>query len=246
LKGDKTEVKMLTIRPELKKEFKGYSVSPEIIMMFVYMKLRFSLSYRDLEEMMSMRGASIDHSTVQRWILKFAPLIEREVRKRKKPICKRWRMDETYVKIKGKWFYLYRAVDSEGNTIDFLLRERRDKAAALAFFIKAIKNNGRPTNVNIDKSGSNNAALEACNKGVKKKRQITIRQIKYLNNIIEQDHRFIKKRTKPMLGFKSFRSAKITLAGIESVRMIQKGQVHGFNESKSTFYNFALLMEKSA
>ena len=82
-------------------------------MMFVYMKLRFSLSYRDLEEMMSMRGASIDHSTVQRWIMKFTPLLEREVRKRKKPTGKSWRMDETYVKIKGKWVYLYRAVDSE-------------------------------------------------------------------------------------------------------------------------------------
>ena len=243
---DKTEVRMQTIRAELRKEFKGYSVSPEIIMMFVYMKLRFSLSYRDLEEMMSMRGASIDHSTVQRWILKFAPLIEREVRKRKRPAGKSWRMDETYVKIKGKWVYLYRAVDSEGNTIDFLLRERRDTEAALSFFRKAMENNGRPKKVNIDKSGSNNAALEACNKGVKKKRKITIRQIKYLNNIIEQDHRFIKKRTKPMLGFKSFRSAKITLAGIESVRMIQKGQVHGFNENISTFDNFALLMEKSA
>ena len=242
----KKKSEMLTIRSELRKEFKGYSVSPEIIMMFVYMKLRFSLSYRDLEEMMSMRGASIDHSTVQRWILKFAPLIEREVRKRKKPTGKSWRMDETYVKIKGKWFYLYRAVDSEGNTIEFLLRARRDKAAALAFFRKAIKNNGRPSKVNIDKSGSNNAALEDWNKGIEKKLQITIRQIKYLNNIIEQDHRFIKKRTKPMLGFKSFRSAKITLAGIESVRMIQKGQVHGFNKNTSTFYNFACLMEKSA
>ena len=116
----------------------------------------------------------------------------------------------------------------------------------MAFFIKAIKNNGRPTNVNIDKSGSNNAALEACNKGVKKKRQITIRQIKYLNNRVEQDHRFIKKRIKPMLGLKSFRSAKITLAGIESVRMIQKGQVYGFNKKTSTFDNFTMLMEKSA
>lgn len=120
LRGDKREVKMLTIRAELRKEFKGHSVSPEIIMMFVYMKLRFSLSYRDLEEMMSMRGASIDHSTVQRWIIKFTPLLEREVRKRKKPTGTSWRMDETYVKIKGKWFYLYRAVDTEGHTIGFV------------------------------------------------------------------------------------------------------------------------------
>lgn len=211
-------------------------------MLFVYMKCRFSLSYRDLEEMACIRGAQIDHSTVQRWMIKFTPLIDMQVRKRKKPVGKSWRMDETYIKVNGVWVYLYRVVDSLGNTIEFLLRKHRDAVAAKEFFRKAFKNNGRPEKVTIDKSGSNISALASANQGLPKDEQIEVRQIKYLNNIIEQDHRFIKKRTKPMLGFKSFRSAKITIAGIENVRMIQKGQIIGANKQVSTFENFKMLM----
>ena len=111
-------------------------------MMFVYMKLRFSLSYRDLQEMMSMRASSIDYSTVQRWIIKFTPLLERQVRKRKKATGGSWRMGETYVNIKGKWVYLYRAVDSEGTTIDFLIRAKRDRAAALVFLERPSRTTG--------------------------------------------------------------------------------------------------------
>ena len=151
-------------------------------------------------------------------------------------------MDETYIKVNGVWVYLYRVVDSLGNTIEFLLRKHRDAVAAKEFFRKAFKNNGRPEKVTIDKSGSNISALASANQGLPKDEQIEVRQIKYLNNIIEQDHRFIKKRTKPMLGFKSFRSAKITIAGIENVRMIQKGQIIGANKQVSTFENFKMLM----
>jgi len=129
------------ISPKLLKYFKGYCSSPEIIMLFVYMKCRFSLSYRELEEMASIRGARIDHATLQRWLIKFAPLIDREVRKRKRPIGNSWRMDETYIKVNGKWVYLYRAIDSCGDTIEFLLRKHRDAAAAKAFFRKAFKSN---------------------------------------------------------------------------------------------------------
>ena len=211
-------------------------------MLFVYMKLRFSLSYRDLEEMMSMRGAYIDHSTLARWVVKFSKLIDQRVRKRKKPVNGSWKMDETYIKVNGKWVYLYRAVDSAGNTIDFLLRAKRDAVAAKAFFKKAIKENGRPSKVTIDKSGSNTAALNACNTSLQEEEKIEIRQIKYLNNLVEQDHRFIKKRTRPMLGFKNFQAAKQTLAGIESVRMIQKGQIIGQEASNSVFSNFVQLM----
>ena len=206
------------------------------------MKCRFSLSYRDLEEMACIRGAQIDHSTLQRWMIKFTPLIDMQVKKRKKPVGKSWRMDETYIKVNGVWVYLYRVVDSLGNTIEFLLRKHRDAVAAKAFFRKAFKNNGRPEKVTIDKSGSNISALASANQGLPKDEQIEVRQIKYLNNIIEQDHRFIKKRTKPMLGFKSFRSAKITIAGIENVRMIQKGQIIGANKQVSTFENFKMIM----
>ena len=230
------------ISPKLIKYFKGFCSSPEIIMLFVYMKCRFSLSYRDLEEMASIRGAQIDHATLQRWVIKFVPLIDAAVRKRKKPVGNSWRMDETYIKVNGVWVYLYRAVDSLGNTIEFLLRKHRDAAAAKAFFRKAFKYNGYPEKVTIDKSGSNISALKAANQDLPEDKQIEVRQVKYLNNIVEQDHRFIKKRTKPMLGFKSFRSAKITITGIENIRIIQKGQIIESNDNLSTFENFKMLM----
>ncbi len=233
---------MLKVSPDLFKNFKCYCSSPEVIMLFVYMKLRFSLSYRDLEEMMQIRGATVDHSTLQRWVKRFVFLIEDRVRKRKKPVNTSWRMDETYIKLNGNWIYLYRAVDKYGNTIDFLLRLYRDSNAAKAFFRKAFKNNGWPEKVNIDKSGSNISALKHFNKNKLKNEKIEVRKIKYLNNIVEQDHRFIKKRTKPMLGFKNFQSAKITLAGIECIRMIQKGQIIGQEKNQFAFSNFANLM----
>jgi len=138
--------------------------------------------------------------------------------------------------------YLYRAVDKEGNTIDFLLRAKRDTVAAKAFFRKAFKENGRPDKVTVDKSGSNKAALDCCNTDVLKEDEIVIRQVKYLNNMIEQDHRFIKKRTRPTLGFKNFYSARETISGIENIRMIQKGQIIGQTASQSSFSNFANLM----
>ena len=142
----------------------------------------------------------------------------------------------------GKWVYLYRAVDKEGSTIDFLLRAKRDAVAAKAFFKKAIKHNGRPEKVTVDKSGSNKAALDYCNEDISENEQIEMRQIKYLNNIIEQDHRFIKKRTKTTLGFKCFYAASATIGGIESVRMIQKGQITGQTKNPSSYQNFVNLM----
>lgn len=151
-------------------------------------------------------------------------------------------MDETYIKVNGVWVYLYRAVDSLGNTIEFLLRQNRDADAAKAFFRKAFKNNGYPDKVAIDKSGSNISALNHANANLPQEQQIEIRQSKYLNNMVEQDHRFIKKRTKLMLGFKSFYSAEATIAGIENVRMIQKNQIVGSNKKATAFENFAMLM----
>ena len=156
------------------------------------MKCRFSLSYRDLEEISIIRGLKIDRATIARWVIRFVPLLDQEIRKRKKPTGSSWRMDETYIKIKCRWFYLYRAVDSAGQTIDFLLRKHRDNMAAKAFFRKAIRNNNNPEKIAIDKSVSNISALNDINADLPQKEQIKIRQTKYLNNIVEQDHRFIK------------------------------------------------------
>ncbi len=133
-------------------------------------------------------------------------------------------------------------VPRQGDTIDFLLRAKRDAVAAKAFFKKVIKHNGRPAKVTVDKSGSNKAALDFCNQDISGKEKIKVRQIKYLNNIMEQDHRFIKKRTNHTLGFKCFYAAQATIAGIESVRMIQKGQITRQIANQSAFSNFVNLM----
>jgi putative transposase len=202
---------------------KGYSYPKAIILQAVYFKLRFSLSYRDVEEIMKIRGVTVDRATIQRWVYKFAPSIESEMRKRKSRVGTSWRFDETYIKVKGIWCYLYRAVDKLGNTVDFLLTRKRQRMSAQSFLIKAISNNCRPRVINIDKSGSNTAAIKVYNRRSFSK--IKIRQCKYLNNIVEQDHRFIKCRIQNGLVFKSFESARRTLSGIEVVHMLRKNQM---------------------
>ena len=132
---------------------KSHCYSKSIILQAVYFKLRFTLSYKDVEEIMKMRGIQVDHSTIQRWVFKFTPLVESQMKKRKCRVGASWRMDETYIKIKGIWCYLYRAVDKSGNTVDFLLTRRRQRMSAQSFLIKAINNNCRPRVINIDKSG---------------------------------------------------------------------------------------------
>ncbi len=218
--------------------FKGHCFPKEVILQAVYFKLRFSLSYRDVEELLFIRGVKVDHATIQRWVYKFTALIEAGLKKRKKSVGSNWRMDETYIKVKGEWVYLYRAVDKEGKTVDFILTKRRNKLAAHKFLLKAIANNGCPKVINIDKSGANKEAIRTSNKRCIKK--IRIRQSKYLNNRVEGDHRFIKWRTHNMLGFKNFESASRTLTGIEMVRMIKKRQVTfpKFNDFK-TFCSLA-------
>ena len=218
--------------------FKGHCFPQSIIVQTVYFKFRFGLSYREIEELMSIRGVKVDHATVQRWVFKFTPRLEKEFRKRKKSVGKRWRMDETYIKVKGQWKYLYRAVDKQGNTVDFLLTKRRQRMSAQSFLIKAIENNSKPELINIDKSGSNKHAIRVYNKRTYSK--IKIRQCKYLNNIVEQDHRFVKKRIARCLGFKDFESAKRTLTGIEIVHMIRKDQLISNRTSMfKSFYSLA-------
>ena len=208
----------------IRKAFKRLHYPIDVIAQCVRWYLAYALSLRDLEEMMAERGILVDHSTLYRWIIRLTPLINKAFRRYKRAVGARWRMDETYIKVKGQWTYLYRAVDSSGQTIDFLLTAKRDAAAALRFFRKAIRQHGEPEVVTIDKSGANTAALAALNAGKSKDDAITVRQQKYLNNLVEQDHRNIKRRIRPMLGFKSFRRAQGVLAGIEVVAMIGKGQ----------------------
>ncbi|STV77884.1 tranposase [Klebsiella variicola] len=197
------------------------ALSVDIIAQCVRWYLAYALSLRNLEE---MRGIVVDHSTLHRWVIRLVPLLDEVFRRHKRTVGRRWRMDETYIRIKGQWKYLYRAVDTDGQSIDFLLTARRDAAAALRFFRKAIRNHGEPEVVTIDKSGANTAALATLNADNPEKEAITIRQSKYLNNLIEQDHRNIKRRIRQMLGFKSFRRAQTLLAGIELIHMIRKGQ----------------------
>jgi putative transposase len=211
-----------------------------VISQAVYFKLRFTLSYRDVEELMSIRGIKVDHSTIQRWVFKFSKEVEKNMHKRKKQVCDSWRMDETYIKVKGRDMYLYRAVDKYGNTVDFLLTRRRQKMSAQKFFKKAIGNNGKPRIVNIDKSGSNNSAILTVNKRSLSTKKIKIRKVKYLNNIIEQDHRRIKRRIRIMTGFKEFESAQRTLSGIEVVSIIKKDQI--INPCSTSFKTFCSLV----
>ncbi|QZY92950.1 IS6 family transposase (plasmid) [Pantoea dispersa] len=210
----------------IRKAFKRLHYPADVIAQCVRWYLAYSLSLRNLEEMMAERGIIVDHSTLHRWVIRMVPLLDKAFRLHRRPVGRRWRMDETYIKVRGQWKYLYRAVDTAGQTIDFLLTAKRDAAAALRFFHKAIRHHGDPEVVTIDKSGANTAALTMLNANKAGEETITVRQNKYLNNLVEQDHRNIKRRIRQMLGFKSFRRAQAILAGIELIHMIRKGQYH--------------------
>ncbi|NQY10502.1 MAG: IS6 family transposase [Flavobacteriales bacterium] len=220
--------------------FKHHRYPRVIIQQAVYFKLRFSLSYRDVEELMQIRGVDVDHSTIQRWVFKFTPEIEKNMNKRKYRTGDSWRMDETYIKVGGKDRFLYRAVDKEGNIVDFLLTKSRQRMSAQKFFNKAIENNGKPRVINIDKIGSNNSAIRVVNRRGLFKKNIRIRQCKYLNNIVEQDHRSVKRRIVNMTGFKEFESAQWTLSGIEVVNILRKNQLE--KSRKTNFKTFASLV----
>ncbi len=206
--------------------FKWRQFEPALILQCVRWYLRYALSYRDLEDMMRERGLCVDHTTIYRWVQRYAP----EIDKRCRPFLRRtndsYRIDETYVRVAGAWTYLYRGVDSNGDTLDFLLRATRDRKAAIAFFRKTLgaAHTTPPRVVTVDKNPAYPVAFEAVrHEGLVRPRS-NLRQCKYLNNIIEQDHRFIKRRTRPMLGFKLFTTAWRTLRGIEIMHALRKGQ----------------------
>ena len=210
----------------VRKSFKRLHYPIEVIQVCLRWYLAYSLSLRNLEEMMQERGIFVDHSTLHRWVLRLVPTLARVVRKKRKIYGGTWYLDETYIRIKGKWHYLYRAVETDGETIDFMLSQKRNKKSAARFLRKAIDRNTYPAAVTIDKSRANRAAIISLNQpglGIK------IRQGRYQNNIVEQDHRFIKKRYKAMSGLKTYRTAKLLLEGIEILHMLHKRQIpiHG-------------------
>ncbi len=209
----------------LRKVLKRLHYPLEVMLLCVRWYGAYPLSLRNLEEMMAERGVFVDHATVHRWELKILPVLALVFRRRKSRVGPSWRVDETYIKVGGQWKYLYRAVDKLGQTVDFLLTARRDVAAARRFFERAIQRHDAPDKITIDKSGANTAAVHSlvADSGL----PIELRQSKYLNNLIEQDHRAIKRIVRPMLGFKDFHCARRLLAGIETMHMIKKGQLDG-------------------
>lgn len=209
--------------------FSGKHYPSDIIMMALRYYLAYKLSYREIEEIFAERNIHFDHSTLNRWVIEYAPQLEASFRKRKRKVAGSWRMDETYIKIKGKSVYYYRAVDKYGAVIDFYLSERRDEPAARAFFEKAIDSSGLPSKVVIDKSGSNIAALDTINVRLWLSgfmlSMIEVLPVKYLNNIVEQSHRKVKGKMHQCLGWKSWAGAESTLDGVELWSMIKLGQM---------------------
>src|SRR3954447_1394473 len=211
-------------RPAL---FKGRHFEPEIIILCVRHYLRYALSLRNLEEIMTERNVDVDHVTIWRWIQRYAPELNRLCQCELRRTNGSWRVDETYLRVAGKWTYLYRAVDSAGATIDFLLSPKRDADAAKRFFQKALRspNHPRPRVINVDGNPAYPKVIDELKRTRELGRRCRCRPVRYLNNVVEQDHRAIKRRVRASQGFRSFHSAWRTIQGIETVNMIRKGQV---------------------
>ncbi|MPR11992.1 IS6 family transposase [Microvirga tunisiensis] len=211
--------------------FKGRHFDRSVILLCIRWYLAYNLSLRNLEEMMAERGISVDHATIHRWVIRYSPELLKRFNSRKRVVTSSWHIDETYIKVRGRWMYLYRAIDSNGDTIEFWFSERRNLTAAKQFLRKALKRHGRPERIVIDGSQTNRKAILSCdtadrlqNRSQRDLKPIRIRQSADLNNRIERDHRAIKRRVRPMMGFKSTSSARTLLGGIEMVHMMRKGQ----------------------
>ncbi|CAA9426376.1 Transposase and inactivated derivatives-like protein [uncultured Leptolyngbya sp.] len=209
--------------------FKWRHYQPDIILCCVRWYLSYPLSYRQVEELITERGLPVDHSTVFRWVQHYSPAIDKRCRRYLRPTNDSWRVDETYIKVKGKWKYLYRAVDSAGNTLDFLLTAKRDAVAAKRFFHKTLKapHNQQPRVVTVDKNPAYPKAIAELKAEQALPQSVELRPRRYLNNIVEQDHRFIKRLVKLGMEFGSFNTARRTIRGYEVMHMMRKGQVQG-------------------
>ena len=204
--------------------FKGRQFDRQIIVLCVRWYVSYKLSSRDLVEMMAERGILLAHTTILRWVQRYVPEFEKLWCQYARPVCRSWRCDETYIKVRGRWTYLYRAVDKQGRTVDFLLSERRDVAAAKRFFRKAMEGNGTPRVITLDAYAASHRAITDLKAEQRMPKRVRVRSSKYLNNGIEQDHRRVKQRIRPMLGFKRFDTAAVTIRGIEFAAKIRKHQ----------------------
>ncbi len=216
--------KRCVISIEKENLFKWKHYQPDIILLTVRWYLRYNLSFRDLVEMMEERGLFLAHTTIMRWVHQYGPEFDKRIRRHLKQTNNSWRVDETYIKVKRQWMYLYRAVDSEGNTIDFYLSKSRNHKAAKRFFKKALRSFhvSKPRIITVDKNPVYPIAIEQLKKEKRIPTGTKIRRIKYLNNIVEQDHRFIKKRIRSMLGFTSYKTSASILSGVEAMHMVKK------------------------
>jgi IS6 family transposase len=208
--------------------FKWKHDQPNIILLTVRGYLRYNLSFRNVVEMMEERGLLMAHTTIIRWVHQYGPELDERVRCHLKPTNDSWRVDETSIKVKGQWMYLYRAVDSEGNTIDFYFSKTREKRLQSASSRKLCGSFhvSKPRIITVDNTPAYPIAVEEWRKEKNMPSGMQLRQQKYVNNLVEQDYRFIKKRVRSMLGLNSFRTATYILSGIEAMDMIKKKQVH--------------------
>ena len=222
-------------RKSMEELFAGRPFDREVIILCVRWYLRYKLSLRDLVEMMAERGLSLAHTTILRWVQRYAPEFVKRWNRFGLPAGQSWRVDETYVKIRSQWRYLYRAVDRAGKTVDFRLSARRDVQAAKAFFKKAIKSQGSvPRTITLDGYAASHRAVREMKDDGLLPITTRLRSSKYLNNLIEQDHRHIKSRVNVMLGFKRFSNAAVIIAGIELMHHIRKGQFNVRSNLKET------------
>ena len=209
----------------IKDLFTGRHFDREVIILCVRWYLCYKLSFRDLVEMMAERGLHLSYTTIMRWVQRYAPKFEKRWTRFARKVGRSWRVDETYVKVRGRWTYLYRAVHRDGNTVDFRLIRTRDAVAAKAFFRKALRTQRfAPVSITLDGHLASRRAVHEMPTEEEAWNHTKLRSSKYLNNLIEQDHRGIKSRTGPMLGFKDFDCAATIIAGIELLRRIRKGQ----------------------
>jgi transposase-like protein len=203
--------------------FKGRHFDQDVIVLCVRWYLSYKLSSRDLMEMMNERGIALAHTTILRWVQRYVPEFEKRWSRYARSVGGSWRCDETYINAKGRWTYLYHAVDKQGRTVDFLLTAKRDVAAAKRFFQKAMNRKGTPR-VTLDACAASHRAIRELKAERKMPKRVRVRSSKYLNNGIEQDHRRVKQRIRPMLGVKRFNTAAVTISGIELAAKIRKHQ----------------------